>query len=356
MRVVYPTERMQPLSPPPRRVVVRQVNWLGDIVMSQPALRAVRRAYPEAELTLLVRADLAPFFRGAGWIDEVLPFRIGKGWRGLVDQTRLVAALRQRRFDLAILFPDSFQSALWFVLAGIPERIGYARDARSMLLTRSVARTPATLRGHQVHYRLHMLHQALGIDGDPADFALDVDAAARERMVTWLAERRRHPGAPLIALAAGAAYGPAKEWPAASFAGLIDQLAEEGTEAVLVGGPGERQRCEEIAGIARAGALVAAGATDIAELIALLSLCDGFAGNDSGGMHVAGALGLPTVGIFGSTRPDRTAPLGARTKIVTHAIECSPCLQRTCRFGHYRCLTEIAPAEVAAALAEAQAG
>jgi heptosyltransferase-2 len=161
-------------------------------------------------------------------------------------------------------------------------------------------------------------------------------------MREWLADRRRRAAAPLVALAPSAAYGPAKEWPADRYVRLIDRLEEAaGAECVLVGTAGERARCAEIAAASSAGAIVAAGETGIGDLLALLSLCRGFIGNDSGAMHVAGALGLPTVGIFGSTRPDRTGPLGPRTRVLYERIECSPCLARTCRFGHYDCLKRI---------------
>ena len=134
---------------------------------------------------------------------------------------------------------------------------------------------------------------------------------------------------------------------------LIDLLAQrDDAECVLVGSAGERRKCEEVVAASKAGALIAAGETSVGELLALLSLCDGFAGNDSGSMHVAGALGIPTVGLFGSTNPERTGPLGPKTTVVYHRIECSPCLQRTCRFGHYNCLTQIAAEEVAHALHE----
>jgi heptosyltransferase-2 len=337
----------------PRRVLVKEVNWLGDIVMSQPALRAVRRAYPSAHLALLVRQELAGFFDGCAWIDEVIPYRLRAGASGLADRARIVVQLRRGRYDLAVLFADSFDAALWAAVAGIPARVGYIRDARGWLLTHGVARDAVTLAGHQVHYRLHMLRQALGIEGDADDFAPDVSKPARQSMSHWLDARRRR-GGRLIALAPGAAYGPAKEWPAAEWATLIDLLAEgDGAECVLVGARSERARCEEVARSSRSGALIAAGETSVGELVALLSLCDAFAGNDSGSMHVAGALGIPTVGIFGSTNPARTSPLGPRTKVIYRAIDCSPCLARTCRFGHYRCLTEINGEEVAHALATA---
>lgn len=335
----------------PERVLVKEVNWLGDIVMSLPALKAVRAAWPKAKLSLLIKKELAGFFDGSKWIDEVIPYRVGKGLAGIGDRRRLIGELRLRRFDLAVLFPNSFESAFWSLLARVPRRAGYVRDGRGLMLTHGTRPTAEILETHQVHYYLHMLHETLGLDGDASAFAPDVHEPHRAKMQAWLNERRKRPGGKLIALAAAAAYGPAKEWPAAHFAALIDLLAEKhGAECVLVGAPSERRKSEEIAAQCKAGALVAAGETGVGEALALLSLCGGFAGNDSGSMHVAGALSLPTVGIYGSTRADRTGPLGPKTKTIYHAIECSPCLKRTCRFGHYNCLTQIAAQEVAGEL------
>jgi len=171
-------------------------------------------------------------------------------------------------------------------------------------------------------------------------------------MRTWLERHRRGRG-PLIALAVAAAYGPAKEWAVARYAALVDRLAERhGAECVLVGAPNERPRCEMVAAASRHGASIAAGETGVGEAIALLAFCDGFAGNDSGAMHIAAALGIPTVGIFASTNPNRTGPLGPRTQSLYHPIACSPCLERTCRFGHYDCLKQVTPEAVEAALLE----
>jgi len=341
----------------PARILVKEVNWLGDVVMSLPALRAVRAAFPQAHLAVLIKRELASFFDGAAWINEVLAYRLGKGALACVsDRRRIAAELRAKRFDLAILFPNSFDSALWPFLARIPQRAGYARDARGLLLTNKTRPTAEILEAHQVHYYLHMLRETLGIIGSPDAFRPEVHAPSRDKMRAFLAQRRKRPRASLIALAVAAAYGPAKEWPAWHFARLVDLLAERhGAECVLVGAPAERGKAEEIAAHSEAGALIAAGETTVGEALALLSLCSGFAGNDSGSMHLAGVLGLPTVGIFGSTRADRTAPLGSRTRVIHPDIECSPCLKRTCRFGHYECLHGIEPEEVLAALEQLKA-
>jgi heptosyltransferase-2 len=335
------------------RILVKEVNWLGDLVMSLPALKALRRGFPKARLSVLVKRELASFFDGSTWIDEVIPYRVGSGLEGIGDRRRIVAELRARRFDLALLMPKSFEAALWAALGGVRRRVGYATDGRSILLTDRV-RFDSGLRGrHQAHDYLHLVSAALGSSGDASDCAPDVDAASRARMSEWLDARRRTAGGKLVALAAAAAYGPAKEWPAERYAALIDLLARRhAAECVLVGGPSEREKCYRVAAACASAPLVAAGETGVGELLALLSLCDGFAGNDSGAMHVAGALGIPTVGIFGSTDAQRTGPLGPRTRILYHAIECSPCLQRTCRFGHYDCLRRIEAEEVVGALQE----
>ena len=194
--------------------------------------------------------------------------------------------------------------------------------------------------------------RATGVaDGRADDFAIDVHEPHRARMREWLAANRKRPGRPIFAIAPAAAYGPAKEWPAESYGSLIDLLARrEDAEVVMVGAPSERAKCEEVAAASKAGAIIAAGHTNIGELIALLSLCDGFIGNDSGCMHIAGALGIPTVAIFGSTNPNRTGPMGPKTRVIYRKLECSPCLARTCRFGHYNCLTQIEPAELVDAI------
>jgi heptosyltransferase-2 len=335
------------ISPAPKRIVIKAVNWLGDVVMSLPAMRAIRRAFPEAHLAVLIKKELASFFDGADWLDEVVPYSVAGGFSGLNDRRKIVGEIRSRHFDLAVLMPNSFESALWVTAAGVPRRAGYALDARGAMLTHKAAPPPDALEGHQVLYWLAMVRETLGIEGDPDDLAISPDATHLATMRNWLTTHRRRPGSPLIAMAPAAAYGRAKEWPAAKFAAVIDGL---GAECVLVGAPSERAKCEEVAALSGAGAIVSAGETSIGELIALLSISSAFIGNDSGCMHLAAALGVPTVAIFGSTNPLRTGPAKVNSRVIWHHLECSPCLARTCRFGHYNCLREVEPKEALEAL------
>ena len=347
--------RLPPLSPTPARILIKEVNWLGDLVMTVPTLRALRRAFPHASLAVLVKQELASFFDGTRWIDEVISYRVRRSLAGIADRRRVVADIRRNRFDLAILFPRSFEAALWARLGGVPRRVGYVADRRGPLLTHKAWRDAALLQQHQVQDYLQLVRATLGIVGDPAECGIDVEPRHRASMDAWLAAHRRRRG-PLVALAPAAAYGPAKEWPAERWTALADRLAERhGAECVLVGAPAERARCEQIAGATRQGALVAAGETNVGQMIALLARCQGFAGNDSGAAHVAGALGIPTVALFGSTNPQRTAPLGPHTRVLYHRLDCSPCMARTCRFGHYDCLKRIDVEEVERGLLELKA-
>jgi len=339
------------VSDPPRRILVKEVNWLGDLVMSLPALRAIRRAWPDAHLAVLVKRELASFFDGAAWLDEVIPYTVGRGLSGFLDRRRIVGEIRSRKFDLGVLFPNSFESALWLAMAGIKRRAGFVGDARGALLTLKASPPPEALNRHQVNYWLAMLRETGVAEGNAADFAIDASETHREPMRQFLAANRRRAGSPIFAMAPGAAYGPAKEWPADRYGALIDLLASrDNAEVVLVGAPSERAKCDEVASSSKSGAIVAAGGTNIGELVALLSLCDGFIGNDSGCAHIAGALGIPTVAIFGSTNPTRTGPLGSKARVIYRKLECSPCLARTCRFGHYNCLTQIEVAELVDAI------
>ena len=339
------------VSDPPRRILVKEVNWLGDLVMSLPALRAIRRAWPDAHLAVLVKRELASFFDGSAWLDEVIPYTVGRGLSGFMDRRRIVGEIRSRKFDLGVLFPNSFESALWIAMAGIKRRAGFVGDARGAMLTLKSSPPAEALSRHQVNYWLAMLRETGVAEGDANDFAIDVAEKHRVRMRQFLDANRRGAGAPIFAIAPAAAYGPAKEWPADRYSALIDLLARrDNAEVVLVGAPSERAKCEEVAAASKCGAIVAAGGTNIGELIALLSLCDGFMGNDSGCAHIAGALGIPTVAIFGSTNSERTGPLGSKARVIYRKLECSPCLARTCRFGHYNCLTQIEAAELVDAI------
>jgi heptosyltransferase-2 len=315
-----------------QRIVVRLPNWLGDIVMATPALVAIRRHFAGATLAVAAPAGFAGLCRAMAGVDEVVPLE-GRGVRALGAHA---AALRDGRFDLAILLTNSFVTALATHRAGIPERWGVRRDFRGPLLTRGVKRPRPAERHHSLYYAA--LVQALGIAAAPEHLLLRTDATARDAARALLEARGWNGTAPLVALAPGAAYGGAKRWPAEHAAATIAALDARGVRTVLVGAGADRDAARAVesavaAGGGRTAPLNVVGDTDLGRLMALFEECRLVIANDSGAMHVASAVGRPVVAVFGPTDELATAPLGPHT-IVRHAVWCRPCLLRECPLDH----------------------
>jgi heptosyltransferase II len=326
------------------KILIRATNWLGDAVMSLPAIRAVRESFPGAHLTVLARPSVAGLYAREQTIDQVLPY---SGDRG-----RSAAELRRESFDCAILFPNSFDAALLAWKAGIPRRIGYKRDARGWLLTEAIAiPEPGEIPRHERFYYLELLRRAGLIAEYPlcAEIRLDGRAEAQEAGMAGL----RDAGVPLpaIGVSPGAAYGNAKRWLPGYFAEAAAILARvRAASLVLFGSAAERPLCAEIAGLfggAGTGVHNFAGETTLGQFMELAAACRMFLSNDSGAMHVASAMGVPTVTVFGATDDTTTGPTGAWARIVREQVECSPCLLRECPIDH-RCRTRVTPERVAA--------
>ena len=326
------------------KILIRATNWVGDAVMSMPALAAIRRRWPATEIAILARAWVAGLYRGQGFADRILTFDHRGRHRGILGLERLASELRGERFDVAVLLQNAFEAAWLAWRAGIPERIGYARDARGFLLTRSVCvPKPGEIRAHESYYYLELLRRAqwIGRVESVEPVQLHIEAAARERAETTLRRTGARAGAFRVALAPGATYGSAKCWPPARYSALADRLiAEDDADVILFGTGAERVAAQRILEGMRRRAVALVGETSIGDLPALLAVCDLFIGNDSGAMHVAAAVGLPVVGIFGPTDPEGTAPLTPRFRLVRQAVSCSPCFLRHCPVDH-RCMTRI---------------
>ena len=318
----------------PERLLVRAPNWLGDVVLSLPALRDLRRSFPAAQLTLLARPAVAGLYRALPGLDAIVESR---------GHAADVASLRGA-FDRAVLFPNSFATALVAWRAGVPERWGYATDGRGLLLTRR-CRVPASTRGRsQVYYYRAML-EGLGLVCEgPPDASLACPAE-------WAAEGDQllgDPG-PWIGVNAGAAYGTAKRWLPERFAAAAELVARRlDARVAIVGGPAERPLGEAIAAQLRVPARLLAGETTLAGLAGVLSRLRLLLTNDSGPMHLAAALGTPLVAVFGSTDWTETAPVAVRATIVREDVPCSPCLLRECPIDH-RCMTRVDADRVAQA-------
>ncbi len=328
------------------RVVVRTPNWLGDVVMALPVLAALRAHFPGAILAAAGPRPLVPLLSAVPGVDEAVGVIRG-GLRGRRSETE---AMRRGRFDVAVLLPNSFGSAWIARRAGIPERWGFAGQWRRTLLTRAV--TPPGRRGgpmHQVARYLELV-RGLGIEPVAVEPRLEAPASMRARARTLLAAAGDDQR-PVVGMAPGAAYGYAKRWPAARYAGVAARLTRElGARVVLLGSAHDRDAGHAIESTLaaetrqRGGVLNLIGRTDLSELIGLLAACRTLIAGDSGAMHLAAALGVPVTAIFGPTDERLTAPIGGHA-VLTHSVWCRPCFFRDCPIDH-RCMTRISEARV----------
>lgn len=308
--------------------------------MSLPALRALRDRFPAARITILAMPWVADLYGREPFCDELIPWTARRGWRDLAAKWAAGRSLRGR-FDLAVTLPNSFDSALPAFLARVPRRIGFARDGRSWLLTDRIAPVrPGDTPPHQSFHYLELLRRAGLIKALPGDLVIRLDGAAAAR--TAGAARFAQMGIPAapIGVSPGAAFGGAKRWLPERFAESAGRLAREfATGVALFGSRDERALCADIARLI-IGVPVHnfAGETTLREFIDLAAACRLFLTNDSGSMHVASALGLPTVAVFGSTDHVATGPTGPLTRVVRESIPCTPCLKRECPLGHLNCM------------------
>lgn len=324
----------------PFKIVVRSSNWLGDAVMSTPAVQAIKRGRPDAHVTVLVKAKLADYWRNIPEVDAVLPIEAQ-------DSVWDVARKLRGKFDVAIVLPNSIRSALEPWLAGVPRRVGYPGKWRRLLLNQPFVanrrKTQPQPARHQVYHYLE-LARWIGADIDehlqPSDF--------------FPTTRRPASDAPIkIGLCAGAEYGPAKRWLPERFAHAANAVsAQRDVQWVLFGVAGDAPVGDEISRQIVGKQTNLIGKTTLAELMDRLSECSVVLTNDTGTMHLAAALGIPTVALFGSTEPLLTAPLGPGHRILRHQVECSPCFLRVCPLD-FRCMKAIGVEEVAQAVLDA---
>ncbi len=319
--------------------------------MSVAALQTLRERYPAAHIAILARPWVAGLYGREAFCDELIPYEVPNGWHALNVKWRLAVELRRRRFDCAVLFQNAFEAAALVWLARIPVRVGYARDARGPLLTHSVA-VPAAgeIPRHQRFYYLELLKRAGMIDNYPLSTPIRLTGASAAASKG----RERFAAAsvfgPVVGISPGAAYGGAKRWFADRFAEAALRLAREMRASIAVFGSREELGiCEAVRESVEARGLRClnfAGATTLSEFIELAAACEIFLTNDSGPMHIASALGVPTVAVFGATDDEATGPTGEKSRVVREPVECSPCLLRECPIDH-RCMSAVSAARVA---------
>lgn len=328
-------------------------NWLGDAVMALPAMADIRRHFAGARIVVAARPSVAALYAMTPSVDDVVTLE----WRGTLLKRAAIADDVERLggvgADVAILLPNSLAFAWLAKSAAIAERWGYASDLRRPLLTRPVRRPRRSM--HQGAYYQHLVRE-LGIANGPLEPALEVPAAAVEEARALLHTRGWDGVRPLVVMAPGAAYGTAKRWLPAHFARLIGMAAERyGAQCVLVGSAGDAPATEWIrSALGRDGKAVidVTGATSLLSLAGVMRLATVCVSNDSGAMHLAGAIGAPLAALFGPTRERETAPLvrnGGRSEVLINPVWCRPCMLRECPIDH-RCMKGLAPERVFAAV------
>jgi heptosyltransferase II len=336
-------------------LLIRSANWVGDAIMSTPAIRAVRQACPKARITLLAKPWVVPVFTNNPHIDRVMIYDVDGRHKGLQGLWRLARDLSKARFDGALLLQNAFEAAFLAWLAHIPRRIGYTTDGRSLLLTERIRGWRALKSGHLVDYYL-------GLCGHGQQFS------ASRRLELFLSEGEKasarhiladHGVAPsdlLIGFNPGAAHGTAKRWPAERYIALGRRLlADGGNDAriVIFGSSGEAGLGQTIADAMGPFACNLAGRTTLRQALALIDACRLFITNDSGLMHAAAAVDVPQIALIGPTDPVATAPLSPLSRLIRHRTACdrAPCLLAHCPIDH-RCMTAVSVDEVVQAAME----
>jgi heptosyltransferase-2 len=334
------------------KILIRATNWVGDAIMALPALRAVRGRFPEARIAIVARPYVADIYRGQEICDELIPYDSAGAHAGLRGREGLARDLRAQTFDVALLLQNAFDAAWLVWRAGIPERIGYARDGRGLLLTKRIG-VPrlGEIPPHEQFYYLELLRRARWIDSLAGEnhVRLQVGKGQWHRAEETLVAAGARDDVPRIAIGAGASYGSAKCWPPERFAEFVNRVRRENDSDVILFGAASEQKVAEAIKVGITGRVISlVGKTAIGDLPALFSRCQLFVGNDSGAMHVAAAVGLPVVAIFGPTDPHGTAPITPHCTIVQEKPYCSPCFLRRCPIDH-RCMTSVRPEAVEAA-------
>lgn len=333
------------------KILVRGANWIGDAVMTIPALIELRRIFPDADITLHTRSWAKGLLQDADFIDDIIVFeKLESNLADVIGQARI---LREKRFDAAVLFPNSFASALTVRFAGVPKRFGYSKDSRRFFLSDPLAVPKWKAERHEVYYYLNLISQVekklLGTDTvstrEP-EMRLNVSQQRRCRAREILAENGVDFSSPKIALGVGSTNSRAKRWKAQSYARLNDLLQRElGANVILIGAKDELDVSHDVFKMSRSKPIVLTGMTDLDEATAILSEVDLLISNDMGPAHIAPAVGTDTIVIFGPTNPATTRPFSDRAEIIRKAVECSPCMLRDCPIDH-RCMTRITVEEV----------
>lgn len=324
------------------KIAVRVPNWIGDSILSIPAITSLRENFPDAQIWVAACEWVKEIFAPFDFIDRIISLPSQNDLKSLRISAQ---TLKELDFDVGLLLTNSFSSALLFYLAKIPERWGYVRDGRGFLLTKRVPQRNQGDYSHQVHYYLSLI-SGLGLQTSSPRLSLPIPHEDRKKAKALLSSLNADEKKPLVILNPGAFYGSAKRWPASKYAALATFLQEKNqAEILIIGSLNEVSLAEAIADAMKKTPLLLTGKTTLRELAALISHAALLITNDSGPMHIANALSTPLVAIFGPTDPRRTGPLQEPSVVFKKEVPCWPCAYRDCPFDH-RCMMNIEIEEV----------
>lgn len=327
-----------------KKILVRAVNWIGDTVMSIPAIKAIRLLYPESHITVLGKPSVINVLSLTEDIDDFILYEISEEDYRLIKRFRLGKLIKEKGFDKCFIFPNSFDSAIVPFIAGIPERIGFQGCFRTPLLTLKVKRPLPEM--HQAEKYFELV-KADGFSGNIPGFKLEPDLDSLKWADDFMKFHIRSKGKIVVGVSPGAEYGPAKRWFPDRFAGLINRVKNVyDAEVVLVGSDNDRDVCGSVNRQVSGNIVDMSGKTSIKQLIALLKKMTLLITNDTGAMHLASAVDIPVIAVFGSTDSRATSPVAGKIKIVKSNVSCSPCLKRMCVKKTYECFSKISVKEV----------
>lgn len=327
----------------PKNIIIRMPNWLGDLVMATPVLKDLRERFPKAKITAMALAGPAGLLEKDPYIDEILRFKRPSGWLHHVRHSELIDTLRQGDYDLGILLTNSFSSAWSFWRAGIPTRLGYAMHGRRLLLTNSLP-YPKDLNQHQVvTYKKLLAPIDVPLSDSPPELYLEESEISEARHA--LSQMGIPKDAVIVGINPGAAYGSAKCWLPERFHSVAHQLIhDKGYYVLFFGDDATSPLVSDVCNGLKERYINLAGKTNLRQLMAYISLCRVLLTNDSGPMHMAAALGVRPLALFGSTSDTKTPPYN-NGKVIHKHVECSPCYLRTCPID-FRCMKRISSDEV----------
>jgi heptosyltransferase-2 len=313
-----------------RKVLIRSANWVGDTVMSLPAIASIRHGFPQAEIAILAKPWVAEIFRNHPIVDRVILYQSQGIHQGIQGKWRLAKELKKEYFDLAVLLQNAFEAAFISFLARIPRRAGYDTDGRRFLLTDSVTCSPKIKDLHQIDYYLRLI-QSLGFPSTEPTPLIKISQEQQQeanRLLNSLGVKEMEE---VVGIGPGATYGSAKQWFPERYGKLAEKIGKDfGSRVLIFGSREDKDVGVQVSHHSRAPLINLTGLTTLSEAMALIARCRLFITNDSGLMHVAAALRTPVIALFGSTNSRKTGPKGGFCRIISKPLSCAPCMKPEC--------------------------